>query len=647
MILYGQRSPLLVAAGLAVFVGCGVLPQGGENWYDQLEADSPCYRVNLLDGLDESSTSEVDNLFDCLNYHDHLLAFQATKDSLDVGSRESTPGAIELAKTINAIELDIGGLADTSLRLLDNPDIPADALLNIVLELLYGSPATTVRSANFGLSSPAQLEAGLVVPLEGLVPSVATKLLDEDLVSVLWAADLVDHEQTRPWILFANSAIEANLTEDWLWHLGEIVEASKNSANDRWQEASGDSLRDLIDGILGGSQPLINSIQPEVTGILSDSTARRQLPIVLQRLHDEGHLHQLPMELRWMVSVDVHGESLSSGDTSSLAAFIRLLSATNEPMSCSLDLWITSLTVDLGNVAIAFLELLAEANPDVAQTSFGLLGGLLGWDFSEWALDEIATSGICPTLTPQVMKDLQAVDVLYEPEAYSVLSSFIELMHWLKYSKSNQLYNFADLTTDLHEAEGVPPIEEFIRDAGTQPFMADLTAFLPVLIDPSASEIDTVIEFDDLLDVILGTLDPVDGWKNAQPLVNTIRNSDETWEMVDRGALLLVDDSASLQDVLDLFPSLIALDPDLEILDTLAEQLRNEELLRPALRLAEIPNVSERLMSSTSSQAGDEAPRAFMGRLIVDGTMDELLRMMDRLLNQASEIADVISEESQ
>jgi hypothetical protein len=645
--LLGQRSPLLVAAGLSFLVGCGVLPQSGDHWYEQLEADSPCYRVNLLDGLDESSTSEVDDLFDCLNYHEHLLALQASKDALNVNSRDGVPGAIEFARTVNAVELDLSALTDTSLGMLDNPDIPADALLDMVLELLYGSPATTVRGSDFGLSSPVQLEAGVVVPLQDLIPEMAGKLLDEDLSSLHWISDIVAHEKTRDWALFANAVIEAELTTDWLWHLGDLIAASKNGANDRWQQASGDSIRDLVDATFEGSEPLIDAIQPEVTGILSDSTARRQLPAVLQQLHDEGHLQQLPMELSWMVSVNVQGESLSSGELSALASFIRLLATTNEPMSCSLDLWITSLEVDLGNVAIAFLELLADANPDVAQTSFGLLGGLLGWEFSEWALDEIAASGVCPTLTPQVMDDLQAVDVLYEPEAYSVLSSFIELMAWLKYAKTNQLYNFADLVTDLHESEAVPPAEELIRDVGTQPLMADVTDFLPTLINPAASQIDTDIQFDDLVDVLVGTLDPVDGWKNAEALLKTGLQSDDTWELLNRSALLLADSEASLQEALELIPSLIALDPDLEILDGMSEHLQNDAVLRPALRLAEIPAISERLMSSTSSEAGNEAPRAFAGRLLVDGTMDELLRILDTLLAQASELADNIAEETQ
>ena len=644
----GQRSPFLVAAGLTVFVGCTLLPTSGDHWYETLEPDSPCYRVNLLNGLDEASTAEVDDLFDCLNHHQHLVSLQATKDSLNIGSRTSDPGAIELARAVNAIELDLGALVETSLGLLDDRDIPADTLLDISLELLYGSPATEVRNSNFGLDSPTQLELGLVMPLEDLVPATAATLLDEDLISVTWAAELLELEETRNWLLFGNEVIEAGLTEDWLWHTGKLVAASQNGANDRWPKASGDSIRDLVDAILAGPDPLLVEIEPEVNGILSDATARRQLPSVLQSLHDQGHLQQLPMELSWMVSVDVHGESLSSTETSALASFIRLLANTNEPMACSLDLWITSLEVDLGNVAITVLEILADANPDVAQTSFGLLGDLLGWGFSEWALDEIAASGVCPTLTPQVMEDLQVIDVLYEPEAYSVLSTFIELMNWLKYAKTNQLYNFADLATDLHEADGVPPAEELIRDAGTQPLMGDLIEFLPVLIDPAEAGIGTpTVEFDDLVDLILGAVDPSDGWVQAENLVTTLRESEASWDLVHRSGALLEHDEAALGELLEVIPSLVALDPELAFLDSVSAQLRNEDLIRPALRLAEIPNLTERLLSSTSSEDGHEAPRTFMARLIVDGTVDELLRIMDHLLDQAQLIVEDTTEETQ
>jgi hypothetical protein len=647
-----QRSPILVAACFSFFVGCSLLPQSGDHWYDQLEPDSPCYQVNLLNGLDETSTTEVDDLFDCLNYHQHLVALQATKDALSIGSRSSDPGAIEFARAVNAVELDLVDLVETSLSLLDDPDIPTDTLLDISLELLYGSPASEVRGANFGLDSPTQLERGLVMPLEELVPTTATTLLDENLISVKWAADILESEETRNWLLFGNKVIEAGLTQDWLWHLGELVEASQNSANDRWSNASGDSIRDLVDALFEGTNPLIDKIEPEVSGILSDSTARRQLPVVLQGLHDDGHLQQLPMELSWMVSVDVHGGALSSSETSALASFIRLLAATNEPMNCSVDWFgIPIFQVNLGNVAVGFLEIIADANPDVAQTSFGLLGDLLAWEILDFGtadvLDYIATSGLCPTLTPQVMEDLQAVDVLYQPEAYNVLSSFIEMMSWLKYAKTNQLYNFADMMTDLNDFDGIAPGEELIRDVGTQPLMSDIIDFLPVLIDPAGSDIeDSSVEFDDLVGLMLAAIDPSDGWQQADDLIHALRKSAATWDLLHRSAALLVDDDAIFRDLTDLVPSLVALDPELRLLESLSAQLRNEDLIRPALRLAEIPDLAGRLLSSTASADGQEAPRAFIARLIVDGTVDELLRIMERLLDQTKILVETITEET-
>ena len=344
----------------------------------------------------------------------------------------------------------------------------------------------------------------------------------------------------------------------------------------------------------------------------------------------------------------MEGEPLQLGEDSALTAFVRLLAATNQPMNCSLDLWVTSLDVELGNLAIAFLELLAGADPDVAQTSFGLLGEVLGWGFSQWALEEIADSGVCPALTPQVLEDMRAVDVLYEPEAYHLLASFIALMEWLEDGNDNLLYPFAEAATEAHQAEAIPPVEELVRDVATQPLVGDLIEFLPVLINPKSHNMNaTSIAFDDLVALALAMLEPANALRDIEPALQRTLALDATWTMVHGTAVLLAHEDAAMHSSLDVASELLALDPELEMLEELATQLDNSRLIQPVLRLLEIEDLSQSLLRSTSSSDGRQAPRAFVAGLIVDGTVQEFLNIMDWLLLQAEDITQSSEKDTQ
>lgn len=60
-----RRSLLLL--GLLLLVqgtGCFFLPFDPD---EEMVYGSPCLNVNLLDGLDETDSAEIENLFDCLN----------------------------------------------------------------------------------------------------------------------------------------------------------------------------------------------------------------------------------------------------------------------------------------------------------------------------------------------------------------------------------------------------------------------------------------------------------------------------------------------------------------------------------------------------------------------------------------------------
>ena len=88
---------------VAVPVGSGScgFDSDSPSWQDQLEAHSPCYEVNLLDGLNEESSDEVFALFDCMNYHGHLESLVPASVTLNDPTRTGRSAAIEMARGAN------------------------------------------------------------------------------------------------------------------------------------------------------------------------------------------------------------------------------------------------------------------------------------------------------------------------------------------------------------------------------------------------------------------------------------------------------------------------------------------------------------------------------------------------------------------
>src|SRR5687767_12999343 len=102
---------------LLAVLGCGGLPDDPW-WIDALVADSPCYRVDLLDGLDATSTAEAHDLFGCLNRHGHVEAFRPFDAAFDVETRTGDPVGVELARAVGAMseaDADPFALADVLL----------------------------------------------------------------------------------------------------------------------------------------------------------------------------------------------------------------------------------------------------------------------------------------------------------------------------------------------------------------------------------------------------------------------------------------------------------------------------------------------------------------------------------------------------
>jgi len=637
-----------VAAILAAATGCSLHAEPA--WYDQLQPDSPCYRVNLLDGLDESSTAEVHDLFDCLDAQGQFDSFGPAVDALDVDARSGDPAGIEIARSVNgmiAAHFDVFGVAGVVLDFLQAPDRPADKLMDLSLEAIYARPAPQVR-AQASLTDADALRGGLLAPLSPVVPAVAGAVLDDDLRATDWAGGVLQDPETKRWVRGLDALTTTTRSEvaspvhALLPDLGDAIEAAHSPGNDRWGSASGDSVRDAASAfVLGvkGEPPVLDTITPMADEILGDGGVRREIPGMVLDLQDGRNLTPVPSEVKWLASVDRQGGTLQPGEASALAAMIRLLDATNRPMDCSIDLGITTLDVSLGNLGVSLMRLMADMDPNTVQSGAGLLGTVLGWGLTDSLMTSIADSGVCPALTRQVVGDLHAIDVMSGDRAHDVLVLFVHTLHVLEHADHDEIPAFVDLASALDQSGAVPPVEEALRDLGDEPLMGDLTDLLPVLVDPSRHGItagqDRAPDLHDALGLaewLFARRNGRTGWETVKPLAQVIVAEDGTWDAVAHAGPLLADRQTQAAQGLDLVGPILGDDPDLVVLDQVGVLLADRDVMGPLLRTLETPGVGDGLLVARPVGRDPEVPLAFGARLVVNGALQDLLRIVDLML---------------
>lgn len=626
-----------------------------ETWRDQLVADSPCYDVNILDGIDAESTSELHSLFACLNKNGDFDSLAPTMIAIDLPSPSGRSSGLELASTLNALPdagVDIFALAGVLVDALKADDRPIDEIFDLLLEWVNGHPASEIRAGSVSVSLGATLDEGIVAPLAPIITPLAETLAADNYASARFLAELLSNTETHRWLTTADRwASSTHPTVKGPAHalihdLGAAILTADSPNNDRWSDGTGNSLLDLLVVFTedrGVEAPLIETMAPYIELPLEDVIVRTRLTASLQRLHEEGHLDELGEQLSWMAGVDRNGGHLATGEISALHAFLRLLHDTNQPMSCSLDLWVTDLNINLGNMAVTILEIMANSEPETIEWSLDILADVMGFPLSEWILNEVADSGICPALTPRVMDDISAIDVLQDPRAQDLLVVMIELFDVLHHGKQSHLKNLADAITILHASDAVPPLEEAIRDLGHQPILDDLITALPVLISPTTFgfENDTV-DLQDVLDLLLWVVDErtdgTIGYHDLDNLTDLLLTEPAVWTVMGNFATLAIDDDTQTNDLVALLPRIVALDPEFTLLDQLSVIIGDEVVAEPALYVLGTESFVNELLATEPASIEEEVPLAFMSRLILDGTLDDILRLIDLVLGQAEEL---------
>ena len=146
---------------LFLMAGCAFGPDKS-SIADQLSPSGSCWDVDLSDGIDDASTDELHDLFDCLNRTGNLSAFEPLDAAMDSENRQGDKIGLSLIRLSNAIasdDLDMLGLAGSAISFLEGSRSETELLLRSAVELAYGVPYSDIGE-NFDVYAEGGLEAG-------------------------------------------------------------------------------------------------------------------------------------------------------------------------------------------------------------------------------------------------------------------------------------------------------------------------------------------------------------------------------------------------------------------------------------------------------------------------------------------------------
>lgn len=656
-------SALFVFGACATLPGCS-LPDEGFRTQGHAAPSGPCWSVDLGDGLDEDSADELQLLFACLDRDGTLRPLAPLVDRLDTPDRESAPIGATLAGLINSLpslDIEVWGLAGTALALLEAEEPVVGPLLEVGVELLYGRPWGTVRT-EVTLSDPEALARGVVRPVLPLLGQTATVVLDESedlpgrIADGLTDPLLADAVCTLTGIAESQDPSVRSIADRIMDDLGVALLLARDASNDRWSDASGDSARDLTTALLesrdASGRTFLESTRAPLTTILEDTGLRSRVESAVADAASGERLAALPLQLRYLSETAVDGGELRGSDDSALLAFLRLLHHANEPMACSLDLWVTNLEVDLGNLSVSVLRTLSRIDPDTTRSGVSLLGAVLGWDLSQVTLELVADSGVCPVLDRQLVADLQSVDRLNDPETGDLLAVTLELVAAFDQpaAEDDRVPELVDVLAQIHATGLVFPLEELLRDIGDSALLADAMAAVPLVLDPTPLDVAACpsgsrpLAFDDIWGITRGAL-VGDGQASLvddlQPVLQLWLGDDATWEASHHLAMLLTADGARLREAPSLLAALVMADPELSAIDDMARLLAEPRLTTPLLRITESPVVADEL---ARTELDREGPLPFLARLVTGGTLDVVLRTIDLIIGWLTGLTEHLEE---
>lgn len=629
-----RHLPFLLLPLLLASTGCFFLPFDEDR---PQQHGSPCQQVNIMDGLDEHDTTEIQALYDCLNQTGAFEPLRPSVDELVSGAdRHGEPLGYHAAYVFNnaARFIPVAETLSAVRQLLREENAFLIDALRLAAEWTYGMPWPQVEelAASGGLQDPDLLADG---PLGHLVPVLrvwAWAILEEDDIED--AGEVLDHLLSMPELL------------DTLITLRELFvdyQAGHNDLFDQFPENWGtffiqthqpsgeNTLIEVLDPLVspGGAadDPLvIEQMLPYVDPMLEDPVVVSRLVEGIGDLYDDGTLDELPDQLSGLMLVDMHGGTLDPGEESAFSAALTLLDEADAPFDCfeliytdSVSVWILQEIVILGLEADTVAELVSFVE-----------------DMYGWLIEVVDL--VCE-LPPVLKTHFDAIIQLAESGA---LHSLIPLLYAIAdpdVPAHNYLRELVDIVHLLVAFDLVAPVEDLLVPTFEQDFMPQVLAIVGAFVDPSvplaAGDIYTLLDVAEYL--ITPPPEAAPGDYHKAPLITAARIVDDivsdpaTYQELDlfllRWGELLVAEDAVTHEILYGIEGLLDLDPELKTLDLLGDIFDDYDVCYHWVMLFENEGFMGEL-GQAGSPGGEEVPMAMLGRLIADGTTEDLLLLV-------------------
>jgi len=630
---------------IVLLAGCSFGPSR-EPISDQLNPEGPCWSVDLSDGLDDQSTEELHQLFNCLNRTGNLEPFVSLDSAFEAEDRSGDPVGLTLVRMGNELPrspFDVLGLVGQVLELLRDRRDDVVLAMEMVVEGIYSRPYSEITN-DFDLDDPAALEQGLAKPAIKLLARIATVMLDAGPGLRERVVEGLDSELTQSGICTFTTVMDSgdpeieSMVDTLIPHLAEAWSLSNDTSNNLWDRGSGNSIRDLVElveqRIDAGA---MENIEAPLLALLSDTLVQANTKQVLSDTVDAGHVDTLPDQLLYLASVDVKGRALTAAaaaDISALQAGIRLIHRANQPLSCTAIIELP--LVD--NMAVTILQELAQLETREVEDSLGFLVDILEGDFAPWFLESLADQGLCDGFTPGLLEDMKVLERLNDPE----VGNLVEVIHGMLDAVypdvgEDRVEELVQVLADLHAEGLIPPVEEVLRDLVSSPMLDDITTVIPAIIDPgqlgdiSCEEPVVPLHYDQIWEAAREALETGDSNENHTAVItDTLLDSDELWLILDRGAQLGLEPDAHIHAMPSFVMEILTSEAAEGGSDMIRDTLEDEDIWEGTLTIIESHAIRDAVLEPSEEVAG---PLPYLAHLIVSDTVTVMLQTLDLVLD--------------
>ena len=582
----------------------------------------PCWSVTLDDGF--SSGDELINTFHCLNNSNNFDAFLPSVEQLHSTDRNQSPQKDNLAQIANQIFLgETGFPISVAHNFLEQHPVITTDMTSLFRIMLYGKE---IVENPFDESI---INEGIIHPVFSLIPKVSSHLLDnpeqkETLEHFLFSS----HIQEGICTLFG--LMQNPNTQATIFSLpkqfGQAIDATYNTNNDLWADAGDNSAVWLFTTLISPQENIspLNELAPSIENLLSDTRIRTPL----KEIGLEQFTPDLFPAIQHLIEVDRFGNPRTFNSPSALYDIFSIMEQSNAPLECSLSIFSFSISsISIDNLAVELLGRIANESPETVDRALSLLN-VLDLGITDWMLDQIVASEVCPILTYDFVQRFQALQRLNDQQVAPLLTMGLDVIKILRHPTQSRLPDLANIMSIAHRTGLTMPAEELLNDIldgpllldGTTliPHLEDITAICPVDIEP--------ISYPTFLNVSAELFDE-EYHSSLSSLASFLLEQEDFWKIYERSAPIM--QSTPMESLL---PTLHSLD-----MYTIVPPDIDHEIREVLYRSIETSDLSETFIQYDSQVY---TPLTWMGRLTIDDTAHQLISMIAWLDDQLSLLSE-------